>query len=248
MRVWASLLVVALASATPGSAGEPADDAGPPAEPTEREIVTTTEGPVTITPRQASDHPGEDVVVEGRVHAVHVSRLATVIAFAPNFAGFTATIHVADLPRFPKNVHETVRDRRVQLRGRIRTYRGRTEMTLNDPAQLVILEAAKAAQETAPAVSASLAEELRATLARIESRMDGFEQRLATLEQRPIAPATQERADELVLGMPASAAEAVLGSPLEELGDTSGRRVWLYENGRSLTFDASARLIAWTGF
>ena len=103
MRVWASLLVVALASTVPGSGrAEPSDDATP-----EPEIVATPAKPPTITPRQARDHTGEDVIVEGRVHGVHVSQLATVLAFAPNFAGFTATIHVADLARFPENIHDT---------------------------------------------------------------------------------------------------------------------------------------------
>ncbi len=246
MRVWASLLVVALAAAVPGSGrAEPVDAPSPPAEVAERGATAALP---TITPRQAPDHAGEDVLVEGRVHAVHVSQLATVLAFAPNFAGFTATIHVADLARFPKNIHKTTLDRSVRMRGRIRTYRGRTEMTLSDPSQLVVLDAPEVPKETAPTVSTALAEELRATLARIETRLDDFEHRLAAIEQHPVAPAARERADELVVGMPASAAEAALGAPLEELGDSSGRRVWLYENGRSLTFDASARLVAWSGF
>ena len=80
---------------------------------------------------------GQDVTIEGRVTAIHESPLATVIAFGQNFAGFTATILAADRDKFPSDLDARIRDRVVRVSGTVTTYRGKPEMALRDPAQLV---------------------------------------------------------------------------------------------------------------
>src|SRR5262245_22260998 len=95
MRIWVVVFVVlGLAPGLPplaaGIAAEAETAPAPAAAPA---------GP-TIAGSRAGDYVGQDVTIEGRVVAIHDSPLATVIAFAPNFAGFTATILAADRDKF----------------------------------------------------------------------------------------------------------------------------------------------------
>lgn len=143
----------------------------------------------TVPSGRASDHVGQDVTIEGRVTAVHASPLATVLAFSQNFAGFTATILAADRDKFPTDLDTRIRDRVVRVSGTVTTYRGKPEMALRDPAQLVLAPPpgpGSVAAQPAPApipTSDGTADELRRALARIESRLEAIEGRLTTMEQ-----------------------------------------------------------------
>jgi len=144
----------------------------------------------TIAGSRAGDYVGQDVTIEGRVAAVHESPLATVLAFSPNFAGFTATILAADRDKFPRDLAARIRDHVVRVSGTVTAYRGKPEMALRDPSQLVLAPAPgpgslAAPRPTAPPVAAPdpAIDELRRALARIESRLEAIEGRLTTLEQ-----------------------------------------------------------------
>ena len=84
---------------------------------------------------RAGEYVGTDATVEGRVVAVYASPLATVLGFAPNFAGFTATILAGDRAKFPGDVEERYRGKLMQLTGPVTAYRGKPEMQVRDPSQ-----------------------------------------------------------------------------------------------------------------
>lgn len=145
---------------------------------------------------RAAEFVGQDVTVEGRVTAIHESPLATVIGFSQNFAGFTASIMAADRDKFPTDLATRLRDRVIRVSGTVTTYRGKPEMAVTDPSQLMLAPApgpgsVSAAQPTpaAGATADGTAEEIRRALARIEGRLDGLDARLRTLEQAASEPA-----------------------------------------------------------
>jgi len=145
---------------------------------------------------RAAEFVGQEVTVEGRVTAIHESPLATVIGFSQNFAGFTASIMAADRDKFPTDLATRLRDRVVRVSGTVTTYRGKPEMAVTDPSQLMLAPApgpgsVSAAQPTpaAGATADGTAEEIRRALVRIEARLDAFDARLRTLEQAASEPA-----------------------------------------------------------
>ena len=185
------LLATLLLTAVSTRAADPPRADAPPAAP------PAATGP-TIAGNRAGDYVGQDVTVEGRVAAIHESPLATVIGFAPNFAGFTATILAADRDKFPSDLEARVRNRVVRVSGTVTAYRGKPEMALRDPAQLILTPPAAPGSITAPmptpAAAAAVAptdaamQELRRALARIEARLESLEDRLTTLEDAASAP------------------------------------------------------------
>src|SRR5690242_2490818 len=89
---------------------------------------------------RAGEYVGRgDVTIEGRVVAAYASPLATVLAFAPNFAGFTATILAGDRAKFPGDLDERYRGKLLQLTGPVTAYRGKPEMQVRDPSQVKIV-------------------------------------------------------------------------------------------------------------
>jgi hypothetical protein len=169
------------------------------ADPPRTEAAATAAAPAaagpTISGKQAGDYVGQDVTVEGRVAAIHESPLATVIGFSPSFAGFTATILAADRDKFPTDLESRVRNRVVRVSGTVSAYRGKPEMALRDPSQLILTPPAAPGSITAPvptpaAVATTDASmlELRRSLARIEARLQSLENRLADLEDAADAP------------------------------------------------------------
>jgi hypothetical protein len=170
--------------AAPGvRAVEPPMPAAPPAP-----VAAAT--PMTIAGSKAGDYVGQDVTIEGRVAAIHESPLATVVAFSPNFAGFTATILAADRDKFPSDLEARLRDRVVRVSGTVTAYRGKPEMALRDPAQLVLAPppgpgSVVAARPSPQAVATSDAamEDIRRVLLRMEARLEALEGRISTLEQ-----------------------------------------------------------------
>ena len=150
--------------------------------------------PAPIAGSRAAEYVGQDVTIEGRVAAIHESPLATVIAFAPNFAGFTATILAGDRDKFPSDLEARVRDHVVRVSGTVTAYRGKPEMALRDPSQLVLAPppgpGSLAARPTPlPAATPDGAmDDIRRALVRIETRLGALETRLDALEQAPPAP------------------------------------------------------------
>ena len=187
MQGGTGLLVVALimTSAAPLAAADP---------PRPEVVPAAAPGP-TIAGSRAGDYVGQDVTVEGRVAAIHESPLATVIGFSQNFAGFTATILAADRDKFPSDLEARMRNRVVRVSGTVTAYRGKPEMALRDPAQLVLMappvpgSIAAPVPTAAPAVTTDVSmQELRRSLARIEARLESLEDRLESLEDAANAP------------------------------------------------------------
>jgi hypothetical protein len=145
----------------------------------------------TISGSRAAEYVGKEVTVEGRVTAIHESPLATVLGFSQNFAGFTASILAADRDKFPKDLATRLRERVVRVTGTVTAYRGKPEMTVRDPAQLVLAPApgpgsvaANPAPVPVPTPEVS-ADEIRRALARIEGRLEALEARLNAMEHEP---------------------------------------------------------------
>ncbi|MCC6848460.1 MAG: hypothetical protein IT294_08170 [Deltaproteobacteria bacterium] len=173
---------IALLLASVGRAADPSpspgtDSASPAAAPT-----------TLVGGNRAGDYVGQEVTIEGRVAAIHESPLATVVAFSPNFAGFTATILAGDRDKFPSDLAARIRDHVVRVTGTVTAYRGKPEMALHDPSQLVLAPppapGSVAARPAAPTSTPdAVVEEIRRALARIEARLEAVEGRLETLEQ-----------------------------------------------------------------
>jgi len=196
MRIWVAAIVAlgvgnVLPSIPAGMAAE--TEIAPPSA-----AAPAPAGP-PIAGSRAGDYVGQDVTIEGRVAAIHESPLATVLAFAPNFAGFTATILAADRDKFPSDLEARLRDRLVRVSGTVTAYRGKPEMALRDPSQLVLAPppapGSVAAVRPAPAAVATpdaAAEEMRRALGRIEARLDSIDARLRAVEQQSEAGDEQE--------------------------------------------------------
>jgi hypothetical protein len=190
MRGGLGLVIVALAlGAAPLHAADPSPSAA-----AGEAIAPAPAGPV-IAGARAGDYVGQDVTVEGRVSAIHESPLATVIGFSPNFAGFTATILAADRDKFPSDLQARVQNRVVRVSGTVTAYRGKPEMALREPSQLLLTPPPVAGSITAPIASPAAVpttdvstQELRRALARIEARLQSLEDRLSDLEDAAGAP------------------------------------------------------------
>lgn len=219
---------------------------------------------------KAADHVGKSLTVEGRIVATYDSPLATVLAFAPNFAGFTATILAGDRSKFPTDLEARYGGRLVQITGSITAYRGKPEMTVRDPSQLTLVVDPNATPTPAavPTPAAPLAAvspnpdlaQMRETLLAIEDRLGSLEARMVAIEQVLATQADEARALQatrptpaarvrgLGLGVSASRVRAALGSPNEVRHGVDGSEVWLYGTGRTVSFDPDNRVVAWTGF
>ena len=213
---------------------------------------------VEIPASRAAEHVDENVTVVGRVVATYASPTATVLAFAPNFAGFTATILAADRGKFP-DPEERYRDRMVRLIGTVTAYRGKPEMRLSDPTQIVVVEAP--GESPSPGARATLAirvsptpdplAETRQSFAALNDRLDAIEARLAAIEHAIAvlgASVSEPRAPALAVGVSSAAVRATFGDPLRTSRGARGETVWVYDGGRSITFDRNGRVVAWTGF
>jgi hypothetical protein len=204
---------------------------------------------------RAGEVVGREATIEGRVAAVYDSPLATVLAFAPNFAGFTATILAADRGKFPRNVEEHYRGKLVRLTGAVTAYRGKPEMQVRDLSQVTIvvdpdLTPTPAATRTAPAPTPHAeVEDMQRAIAALEERVGVLEARLAGAEQMLAAQnAPPPRPSGLAVGADAPTVRAALGPPHEVQRNADGGSVWLYGTGRTVTFDAGGLVVVWTGF
>jgi len=91
----------------------------------------------TIAARQAQEHAGQTVTVEGILTDVHAARSGArfldIEGAYPNNA-FAAVIFKADAGKFSDV--ELLRGKTVEVTGSIQLYNGRPEIILNDPGQL----------------------------------------------------------------------------------------------------------------
>jgi len=222
-------------------------------------VASAESAPAPVS--RAADHVGQEATLEGRIVATHASPLATVLGFAPNFAGFTATILAADRAKFPSDLDQRCRGKLVRVTGPVTAYRGKPEMTIREPSQLVVLSApnqtpipleAAAPVEPSPAVPTPdrTAQEMLQGLTLLSERVGALEARITAIERALAAQqaASRERAPALTIGSPSGAVRELLGSPVEIARGQDGGSVWLYGSGRSVTFDRTGRVLGWAGF
>ena len=104
-------------------------------------IVSLSAAPAraeTIAPREAKNHVGQNLTVEGVVSEIHHAASGKVIFIDiggryPN-AEFVAVIFQDDFGKFPKV--DTLEGKTVDVMGTIKLYNGRPEIVLDDPAQI----------------------------------------------------------------------------------------------------------------
>lgn len=103
-----------------------------------RAADTVAAAPGTITDREALAHVGETVTVVGSVAEVSRSRGGTVyVNFGARFPRQTFTaVALAPAPAWTAGL-DSLEGRRVGVRGRIIRYRGRVEIVLKEPGQIV---------------------------------------------------------------------------------------------------------------
>lgn len=100
--------------------------------------VTPALAQATLAPAAAKDHVGEVVTIEGPVSEVHHAApgRATFIDMGGRYPNnvFTAVIFESDAGKFP--AVDALNGKTVDVTGRIRLYRGRPEIILDDPGQI----------------------------------------------------------------------------------------------------------------
>jgi hypothetical protein len=212
--------------------------------------------PVSAAPAVAAsraiDHVGEEVTIEGRVVASHASPLSTILGFAPNFAGFTATVLAADRSKFPPDMETRYRNKLVRVTGLVNSYRGKPEMRLRESSQLELVDAPDATPTpvaAAPSPAADATETARA-LAAIATRLEAIEARLAALERAAaVAGSPAPPPTAIDVGLTAAQVRSLFGEPRDIVpGPATAAPIWIYDANRSITFDRSGRVAGWTGF
>jgi hypothetical protein len=91
--------------------------------------------------QDAGTHLGEDGCVTGRVLRVYVSHNGNAfLDFCSNYreCPFTSVIFASDLNKFGDV--STLTGRQVEIRGRLKSYRGQPEIVIQDPQQLRVLD------------------------------------------------------------------------------------------------------------
>ncbi len=117
---------------------DPAADApaGPPGAPD----APAVRGESAVSWEEADRYVDERIVVEGTIVRTHRTPTVLYLNFHANWKRYlTLVIHSKDLPLFPKNAEAAFKGRKVRARGEIARYKGRLEMVVRDPANLVIV-------------------------------------------------------------------------------------------------------------
>ncbi len=104
-------------------------------------ITFTAFAQTKITPSQAKDHIGKTVIVSGKVDQVTHSSTGT---WFINMGGkypdnaFTAVVFKSDADKFT-NLKD-LEGKTIEVKGKIKEYRGTPEIILNDPDQMIVIE------------------------------------------------------------------------------------------------------------
>ncbi len=94
-----------------------------------------------ISWKDADKYIGRYVTVEGKIVRTYNSGKACFLNFHPDYKRyFTAVIFKSDFDKFPENPEEYYKDKKVQVIGTIKEYKGSPEIILNSPSQIRVLE------------------------------------------------------------------------------------------------------------
>lgn len=222
---------------------------------------------------EASQYVGEEVTIEGRIVATHVSPLSTLLSFDESFNKFTAVIHPTDLKAFPPQPEEYYRGKQVRIKGRVVEYEKKAEIVLKSRDQIQIVEpkAVPKPPVEKPSETVELTLEVLERLTGIESKLETIanhlEQLIAALEQQPEPerPAVRPLPGQIPLveppprpayqtlrglkrGMLAAQVEKLVGAPAYIDTTSEGGEIWYYGGERTVSFNNRGRLEAMSGF
>ncbi len=91
--------------------------------------------------QDAGKHYGEYVTVEGQIVITYNSGKACFLNFHRNYRlYFTAVIFASDFHKFKVDPETLYYGKNVQITGKIKQYKGKPEITVNNPEQIKIIE------------------------------------------------------------------------------------------------------------
>jgi endonuclease YncB( thermonuclease family) len=96
----------------------------------------------TVVPwEEAHRHEGEEIVVEGTIVRTHRAEKVIYLNFHANWKRYlTLVIFVKDLPLFPADPEKAFRGRKVRVRGEVKLYKDRPEMTIRGPGDITVVQ------------------------------------------------------------------------------------------------------------
>ncbi len=96
----------------------------------------------TVIPwEQAHRHQGGEIVVEGTIVRTHRAKQAVYLNFHPNWERYlTVVIFLKDLRLFPDDPEKAYKGKKVHVRGEVKLYKGRPEMTVRSPRDITIVK------------------------------------------------------------------------------------------------------------
>jgi len=101
---------------------------------------------------EAHKYYGQTVTVKGKIVGTYNSGKACFLNFHPDYRKyFTAVIFKSAFSRFPTNPEDFYYGKEVQVTGKIKQYKGKPEIILNDPAQIKVI-AGSASRSSIPNV------------------------------------------------------------------------------------------------
>jgi hypothetical protein len=104
--------------------------------------------------RDAGDHVGEFVTIEGDVLDAHMAGDTCVIEFTHDDAhAFRALLLVPLVTSLPGHPDRLYRGKRIRASGLVRRYKGRPEMVLHNPGQIEVVDVAGAPEIAAAPVA-----------------------------------------------------------------------------------------------
>jgi hypothetical protein len=135
--------------------------------------VATAVCAATIVPwDEAQKYYGQNVTVEGKVVVAHNTGKVCFLNFHRNWKRyFTAVIFAADFDKFPPRPEDYYLNKTVRVTGLVKKYKGKPEIVLKHPGQIVIVK-------DAPAPTPPIAEPA------LQSQIDALSQRVRNLEER----------------------------------------------------------------
>lgn len=91
--------------------------------------------------QDAGKYYNQTMTVQGKIVASHNTGKVCFLNFQKNWrSSFTAVIFAGDFDRFPAAPEDHYLNRKVQITGLIREYRGKPEIIVKNPAQIKILD------------------------------------------------------------------------------------------------------------
>jgi len=131
---------------------------------------------------EAGRYYGQEATVAGKIVATHNSGKACFLNFHQNWKRyFTAVIFASDFQKFPPNPEDYYLNKQVKIMGVVKEYKGKPEIILRNPGQIVILEKA---YKIDSAASKPVSLSLQAQISALESNVQELGKRVRMLEDK----------------------------------------------------------------